>query len=467
MPPLLKASGRLRGELPRSACELLGVGREVDGERAGPRRSCGRAATGTAVNCTRWVSSCMQTHSRKSSGSTPSSRSIWTMLGATSSSRGVPPGARSYCPSTLLARKASRAPASAPVTLPPTVARLDRAPGQRGLASAAPVQACAWRSWRRRPGRASAASSRRWRRSSLGAVDDEDAACSPPGACSRAVSATGPGSDRRPRGGRRRPPAASVGRLTLGRRDEAGAGRLGELPVDVRDGVVAASGPSHSDHVVVPSPPQRHPHAAQRRPRTRSNAAARGQRSTPGGTRSASTRTQAAGRPLSTTVPARAADAGQGAGLGPGEPRGRSVPGPCEAVGQGAGQPGDRQPAPRHRRTGASAAGGQGQQRPPSSAAPGERCRADSPLVSTRRDTVHGDPWLGHRRPLTACGRRGEARSARPAWTAAWRARVSVEGVVAVVQASARTSADRGRLDRAEHRRRPRVRPPGRWPAPR
>ncbi len=74
---------------------------------------------GTAVNCTRWVSSCMHTHSRKSAGSTPSSRSTWTRLGATSMSRGVPPGARSYWPSTLPDMKASRAPASPPVTLPP------------------------------------------------------------------------------------------------------------------------------------------------------------------------------------------------------------------------------------------------------------------------------------------------------------------------------------------------------------
>ena len=42
---------------------------------------------GTAVNCTRCVSSCRHTQSRKSVGSTPSSRSTWTMFGATSSSR--------------------------------------------------------------------------------------------------------------------------------------------------------------------------------------------------------------------------------------------------------------------------------------------------------------------------------------------------------------------------------------------
>ena len=41
------------------------------------------------------------------------------MFGATSMSAGVPPGARSYWPSTLLAMNASSAPASAPVTLPP------------------------------------------------------------------------------------------------------------------------------------------------------------------------------------------------------------------------------------------------------------------------------------------------------------------------------------------------------------
>ncbi len=45
-----------------------------------------------------------------------------TMLGATSSSRGVPPGARSYCPRTLLEKKASSPPISAPVTLAPMAA---------------------------------------------------------------------------------------------------------------------------------------------------------------------------------------------------------------------------------------------------------------------------------------------------------------------------------------------------------
>ena len=77
---------------------------------------------GTAVNCTRCVSSCMATHRRKSVGSTCMRRSAATMFGATSSRRGVPPGARSYCPSTLLERKASSPPISAPVTLPPIAA---------------------------------------------------------------------------------------------------------------------------------------------------------------------------------------------------------------------------------------------------------------------------------------------------------------------------------------------------------
>ncbi len=74
---------------------------------------------GTAVNCTRWVSSCMATQSRKSQGSTPISRSAWTMFGATSSRRGLPVGARSYWPRIFVDINASKAPISAPVTLPP------------------------------------------------------------------------------------------------------------------------------------------------------------------------------------------------------------------------------------------------------------------------------------------------------------------------------------------------------------
>ncbi len=68
----------------------------------------------TEVNWVRWVSSCRHTQRRKSAGSTPSSRSIMTMLGATSVSR--PAGASvaaasgsggrnsSYWPSTRPAR---------------------------------------------------------------------------------------------------------------------------------------------------------------------------------------------------------------------------------------------------------------------------------------------------------------------------------------------------------------------------
>ena len=75
---------------------------------------------GLAVNCTRWVSSCRHTHSRKSVGSAPISRSTWTMLGATSSSRPYGSWNGSNCPSTLLLRKPSIRPTSAPVTRVPT-----------------------------------------------------------------------------------------------------------------------------------------------------------------------------------------------------------------------------------------------------------------------------------------------------------------------------------------------------------
>ena len=90
---------------------------------------------GTAVNWVRWVSSCRHTHSRKSCGSTSSSRSTWTMLGATSSSRpggvgsasssvdrsaGTSAAAKvSYWPRTREDMNASSIPTSRPVTLPP------------------------------------------------------------------------------------------------------------------------------------------------------------------------------------------------------------------------------------------------------------------------------------------------------------------------------------------------------------
>ena len=71
------------------------------------------------MNCTRWVSSCRQTQSRKSVGSTPSSRSTWTMLGATSSSRPAGSWNGSNWPSTREPRKPSSSPTSAPVTRDP------------------------------------------------------------------------------------------------------------------------------------------------------------------------------------------------------------------------------------------------------------------------------------------------------------------------------------------------------------
>ena len=84
---------------------------------------------GTAVNCTRWVSSWRHTQRRKSCGSTSSCRSACTMLGATSISRpaaGTSPFAPadpsqngSNWPSTLPDMNDIRAPISAPLTFDP------------------------------------------------------------------------------------------------------------------------------------------------------------------------------------------------------------------------------------------------------------------------------------------------------------------------------------------------------------
>ena len=78
----------------------------------------------TAVNCTRWVSSCRHTQSRKSCGSTSSWRSAWTMLGATSRSRPPSPLGPSQngsnWPRTLLDMNDISAPSSAPLIFSPT-----------------------------------------------------------------------------------------------------------------------------------------------------------------------------------------------------------------------------------------------------------------------------------------------------------------------------------------------------------
>src|SRR4051794_9707634 len=75
---------------------------------------------GTAVNCTRWVSSCRHTQSRKSVGSTSSSRSTWTTLGATRRSRPLGSWNGSNWPRTRLDMNPRRPPTSAPVIREPT-----------------------------------------------------------------------------------------------------------------------------------------------------------------------------------------------------------------------------------------------------------------------------------------------------------------------------------------------------------
>ena len=103
-----------------------------------------------------------------------------TRLGATSSSRGVPPGARSYWPSTLLAMNASSAPASPPVTLPPTATAV--APGA-GAASLGELAS--------KTGSSMAAIESALSGDPGGPVDDQRRPGRRPAACSRAVSATG------------------------------------------------------------------------------------------------------------------------------------------------------------------------------------------------------------------------------------------------------------------------------------
>src|SRR6266496_6868647 len=75
---------------------------------------------GIAVNCTRCVTSCTHTHSRKSDASTWSCRSTLTRFGATSRSCPSCWSKNSNWPSTLPDRKPSTAPACMPVTRPPT-----------------------------------------------------------------------------------------------------------------------------------------------------------------------------------------------------------------------------------------------------------------------------------------------------------------------------------------------------------
>ena len=78
---------------PAASSRPAAPGRGRSCRAAAPSRPAGGLRShGTAVNWTRWVSSCRQTQSRKSVGSTWSSRSTCTMFGATRSSRPPYPG---------------------------------------------------------------------------------------------------------------------------------------------------------------------------------------------------------------------------------------------------------------------------------------------------------------------------------------------------------------------------------------
>ena len=95
------------------------------------------ASHGLARNCTRWVTSCRQTHSRKSAGTTRSCRSTAITLGYTSSSSPPLSANGSYWPRMPDETNASTAPVWAPVTrpvmkfglssfsLPPVITRMD------------------------------------------------------------------------------------------------------------------------------------------------------------------------------------------------------------------------------------------------------------------------------------------------------------------------------------------------------
>ena len=150
----------------------------------------------------------------------------------------MPPGARSYWPSTLLAMKASRAPASPPVTLPPTAATA----GDGCCLRRPTILAKTGSTMADIESALSPIQVRRSTTSGAGAV---------PGACSRAVSATGCWA----RDAARVHRGDDAGRLVRGHLgaggDDAGSGCLGELPVD---GARHRSGAGAVSLMLIPSP---------------------------------------------------------------------------------------------------------------------------------------------------------------------------------------------------------------------
>ena len=202
-PPSRRRAPRpTRHRLPRSrSASACGSTSTRPGSRAiSPTQVLGRSQ-GTAVNCTRWVSSCRHTHSRKSCGSTSSSRSTCDdVRGDEQQPAGCPAAVNgSYWPSTLRRQEArARRRPRAPVTREPTAATTRRA------------ARCA---------DAARASRRRARRGSpstlacdpAGAVDHERPARCVAGVAARCARATGADGVPAPaRAGRRRRRRASL-----------------------------------------------------------------------------------------------------------------------------------------------------------------------------------------------------------------------------------------------------------------
>ena len=236
-----------------AGAELLGVGRQARWPGRARARSGGSRSQGTAVNCTRWVSSCSaHPEPEVGAGRPPSSRSTCTMLGATSSSRGVPLGRREVVLAEDLAGQEGQQRAG----LAAGDLAADRATAADGAGAACACPA------RRRPGRA-------WpQRVDVGvdpaaAVDDQRAGRRPRGVQAgglgdRLLGALGRLAQRRPR--RRRPRRAHP----RAGRDQPRPGGLGESPSPRAAGRRAARSESSCATIVSPHSTvgQRHPQAA-------------------------------------------------------------------------------------------------------------------------------------------------------------------------------------------------------------
>ena len=440
-PVAVGGSRRTASTISRSAVAAPVAVRSVPPTNAAISRASGRAASGTAVNCSWWVTSCRQTHSGKSSGRRRASARWRRCSGATSSSRPAA-GRRSRTgPSTREERNArSRRPArrcAERVARPSGVGRR-AAPAssatagveQRGHAAGVGVDPA-------RP--VDDVALGRHRRPAPSPVSPST--CATATAAPRAVADDGGGLLARRRRARRSSAARAVRRRGPSRRAGASiAGRCGGQ----LGGVTRSTRTSPRGARSRPATPVPHRVSGSRSAQRGGHASRRG-RALPESTPSGRRRRRAAARRRSSTTPARACTPSSVPVLARTVPR-PSAAGVPAAVGERAVVPGDGQPGEQRPRAACagSPSGGRRRDHRGEHRGAGIRSSPDRPLPSESVTPVMSMPASA-----SACGDRRAALEGRGPAAAARRpgGPAPRRACCPTSTAPARPAGDRRRLD--------------------